>query len=355
MKKLNLAVIFGGQSGEHEVSVHSARQVIAALDKNEYNVIPIAITKQGIWLVGSKAQIYLKITKNAPYTTGGITKKISSKIITINEQDTGLTNYIEGENVKIDLVLPIGHGTDMEDGKLQGMLDLLKIPYVFSGVLASAIAMNKKKTKLIAKDAGLSVLPDIEIEKGEAYELDKIISHLNFPIVVKPLEMGSSVGITIAKNKQKLVNGVREAFKYDDKIMLEKFAKGRELTVSVIGTRNPSPLPVVEIIPKVSGWFDYEAKYMKGASDEICPAEISDSIRGKVQRDAVKIYKALDCRDLARADFIWDEENDIIYFLEINTIPGMTATSLAPQAAKAAGMNFTEFLDKLITTTSGRT
>jgi len=166
--------------------------------------------------------------------------------------------------------------------------------------------------------------------------------------VIKPIELGSSVGISIAKNAKELEDGIKLAFEYDKVVMLEKYIRGRELTVSVMGTTKLTALPVIEIIPKNSGWFDYEAKYVAGACQEICPAEIIDDIRNELQSQAIKIFKEIGCKDLARADFIWDNVNDNIYFLEINTIPGMTATSLAPQSAKEAGMEFSEFLNRLI-------
>jgi D-alanine-D-alanine ligase len=168
-------------------------------------------------------------------------------------------------------------------------------------------------------------------------------------MVIKPLELGSSVGISIPKNKEDLEKGIIEAFRYGTKVLIEKYIKGRELTVTIMGSSdNPLALPVIEIVPKISDWFDYKAKYEKGGSEEICPANIPEEIKEKVQKLAKKVYIAIGCKDLARADFIWDEKTDNLYFIDLNTIPGMTATSLAPQAAKAAGMKFSEFLDKLI-------
>ncbi len=269
-------------------------------------------------------------------------------MVTIPDNTRKLSSFSEGgtNGKKIDLVLPIVHGPYVEDGKLQGMLDMLGIPYVFSGTLTSALAMNKYKTKLIAKKAGLVIAKDIVVRKK--YKTEKIIKKLNLPVVVKPVELGSSVGINIAKTEEELRNAIDDALKYGDEVLLEQFIKGRELTVAVMGNKSPKALPVIEIIPKVSKFFDYKAKYETGGSEEVCPADISDEIRKKVQKYAVKIFKALNCRDLARIDFILSENDGRLYFLEINTIPGMTATSLAPQAAKVAGMEFSGFLDKII-------
>ncbi len=336
--KKQLAVIFGGQSGEHEVSLRSANQVMSALDKNKYEIIPIAITKSGHWLVGEEGQKYLDENLEGASREGGVGNGSSFED----------RNKFPEKFPPIDLVLPIIHGTFGEDGKLQGALEMLGLPYVFSGTLASALAMHKRKTKIIAKASGLKIAKDEVISRDKKYSAVSIIAKLNFPIVIKPTELGSSVGISLVTSKEKLISGIEEALKYGNEVLLEQFVKGRELTVAVIGDKAPKALPVIEIIPKVSGWFDYRAKYETGGSEEVCPAEISDDVKRKIQRYAVKIFKAVGCIDLARADFIWSADDDKLYFLEINTIPGMTATSLAPQAAAAYGMSFPVFLDKII-------
>jgi len=306
MSKLKICLLFGGWGGEREVSISSANSVDNALDKNKYEVMRY------------------------------------------DARDELVKFFSDALAKKFDIILPILHGPFGEDGKIQGMLDLLAVPYLFSGVLASALAMNKQKSKLIAQGAGLDIAPDLILQKGADYNVKNIISTLSLPIVVKPVELGSSVGMSIAKNIEELEAGIKKGFEHDKTLILEKFIKGRELTVAVMGNNPPKALPVVEIIPKVSDWFDYKAKYEVGGSDEICPAEIPDNIRDKAQELAIEVFKAIGCKDLARADFIWDEQNNKLYFLEINTIPGMTKTSLVPKAAKAAGMEFGEFLDKLI-------
>lgn len=307
MAKLKIALLSGGVSGEREVSLNTGKMIFNALDKEKYE----------IFRYDPKDQL----------------KKIFQDAI----------------DRKFDLVFPALHGPFGEDGKLQGMLDMIEMPYIFCGCLASALAMNKYKTKVISRDKGVDSAKDIVLAKNDRYDLDKLIPELNLPIVIKPIELGSSVGISIAKTKAEVEEGIKEAFGHDEEIMLEQFIKGRELTVAVIGDQyNPEALPVIEIIPKASEWFDYKAKYEPGASDEICPAEIPDKVRDEVQYLAKKTYSAVAAKDLARIDFIWDDKADKLYMLEINTIPGMTATSLAPQAAKAAGIEFPDFLDKLI-------
>lgn len=349
MRKINLAVIFGGQSAEHEISLKSAKEVIDSLNLEKYNIIPIAITKKGKWLIGNRGQEYMELNLPDTDKEGGISIEKSQSLAKIEESDNSL-NFFESDSFipEIDIVLPIGHGNFVEDGKLQGMLDMMGLLYIFSGTLASALAMNKQKTKLVAKRAGLKVAKEAVLKKNEKYNLEKIIAKINLPVVVKPTEAGSSVGISICQSKETLSLAIEKAFEYGQEVLLEQFIPGRELTVAVFGNKKPKAFPVVEIIPKISNFFSYDAKYKVGGSDEICPADIPEEIRKKVQKYAVKIFKALDCQDLARADFIWSKKDGRIYFLEINTIPGMTMASLVPKAAKAAGFNFSQFLDRLI-------
>lgn len=296
----------GGLSKEREVSLNTGNQIYKALDKNKYEVYKY-------------------------------------------DPKTDLKKFFQDAlEKKIDLVFPALHGPYGEDGRIQGLLDLTGAPYLFSGCLASALAMDKDKSKTIAENSGVGVIEGTKIKKDQSAEAEKFLEKNKNGAVVKPDQLGSSVGISIVKNKAELKQALELAFKLGEEVLLERFVKGRELTVTVMGNKNPEALPVIEIIPKNASWFDYKSKYLAGAADEICPAEIPDDIKEKVQDGAVKAFEAIGCRDLARADFIWDEETDKIYFLEINTIPGMTATSLVPKAAEAAGMPFKEFLDELI-------
>jgi len=305
IKKIKLAVIFGGPSGEHTISLRSAREVIEHLDKQKYAILPIKISRAGKW----------------------------NRSILQN---------------KIDLAMIVGHGTFMEDGCLQAILESYQITYLFSDVLASALAMNKFKTKIVAKNTGLNIAKGLLIKHGEKINYSKIIRHLKFPIVIKPNELGSSVGANITKNKGEFITGLKEAFRWGKQVLLEEFIAGRELTVAIMGRNKLSILPVVEIKPRISAWFDYKAKYRKDGSEEICPAQIPPNITRKIQSHAKKIFEAIGCRDLARADFIWNKKNNLLYFLEINTIPGMTKTSIAPCAARVAGFELKDFLDILI-------
>lgn len=300
-KKIRLALLRGGGSGEREISLLTGRKIAEALDKDKY-----------------------KVTEFDPRDD--------------------LDRFIkECRENKFDIVFPALHGPYGEDGRLQGLMDMIGVPYLFSGCLASALAMHKHKTKAVLEKAGIPVLPGEILNKKDPYDLDSLL----LPAVIKPVEMGSSVGISLAKTRDELTQGIETAFAYDHSVMVEKYSPGRELTVAVLGNEPPEALPVIEIIPKDSEWFNYEAKYQSDATEEICPADIPEEIKNKVQAHALAAFQALECQDLARADFIWSEDNEL-YCLEVNTIPGMTDASLVPKAAKAAGLNFSQFLDKLI-------
>lgn len=304
MYTLQIALIHGGISGEREVSLKTGEKIYEAL-KDEYTVV-----------------------RYDPQT----------------EMEEFLKDGMEGE---FDLVFPALHGPFGEDGKFQGLLEMLQLPYVFSDPLASALAMDKSRSKILVGGKGVPVAHDFVFSSDEK-EKEEGISKLGLPVVVKPSELGSSVGITIAEDQDQLRSGIEQALSYGDHALVEEYIQGRELTVTVWGNNPPQALPVIEIRPTQSQWFDYDAKYKQGGAEEICPAQIPEEIRDRIQDYALKAFKALGCRDLARVDFIWNEEEDRIYFLEVNTIPGMTDTSLVPQSAQANGVNFKEFLDKII-------
>ncbi len=339
MAKIRIALLSGGVSGERDISLKTGEKIYEALNKEKYEIFR-----------------YDPSLTPSPSPTPAASRERGDLRDFLND----------ALDKKFDLVFPALHGPFGEDGKLQGMLDMIGVPYLFSGCLASALAMDKKKSKIIAKEAGLNIAKDIVLEKSQDYDVNAIIKELSLPIFVKPLELGSSVGMSKANTEKELEEGIELAFKHDNRIILEEFIKGRELTVPIMGVSSPRPspsqerenlraLPVIEIIPKIADWFNKKAKYEVGGTDEICPAEIPDIISDEIQDLGVRIFKAIGCKDLARADFIWNTENNHrnggagkIYFLEINTIPGMTETSLVPQSAKVAGMEFGEFLDRLI-------
>lgn len=306
MQRIKIALLYGGTSNEREVSLRSGEAVFDALDKQKY-----------------------EISKYDP--------------------QTDMQEFIkDAYDKKFELVLPVLHGAIGEDGKLQGLLDIIGVKYVFSGCLAQALSMNKDKAKIIAKSAEIPVANSITIHKSDNYNLPKIKEKLGLPLIVKPVSSGSSVGISKVTSEGELVTAISTAFQYGDEVLIEQFIKGREFTVAVMGNRVPEAMPVVEILPQVSDFYDYRSKYEEGGSKHVCPAEISEELTEKIQDLAIKVFRAIGCADLARADFIMDEEENF-YFIEINTIPGMTSVSLVPDSARALQIDFTTFLDKLIT------
>ncbi|MEJ2164651.1 MAG: D-alanine--D-alanine ligase [Desulfobacterales bacterium] len=303
MGKLTVALLAGGISSEREVSLQSGEQVYEALDKNKYNII-----------------------------------KYDPKF--------DLARLMQDAS-KIDVALIILHGPYGEDGTVQGLLDLLKIPYQGSGVLGSALAMNKVVTKQLYERAGLPIPPYIVCDGDGPVDADECVARFGLPLVVKPAEGGSSVGMSIVKSAADLQRAIDQAREHDAVILVEAHIAGTELTGGVIGNENLEALPLIEIIPdKSHEFFDYEAKYTAGVSQEICPARISEELTQKAQNYAKIAHRALFCRGYSRTDMILQDGK--VYVLETNTIPGMTATSLLPKAAQVAGMSFSQVLDRLI-------
>lgn len=303
MAKIRLALIAGGTSDEREVSLRGAAGVEKALDPNKYSIVRY-------------------------------------------DPATDLAK-IANEAASIDVAFLLLHGVNGEDGTIQGFLDLLGIPYQGAGVLGSALAMDKNLAKIMYQLAGLPVAPWVMVEPGDLADTRRIVSEVGLPCVVKPVRQGSSIGMSIVREIDKLNAALRLALKHDSEVMVERYIKGRELTAGVLGNTDLQALPLVEIIPDAKyEFFDYEAKYQPGASREICPAEVSEAVRQKAQDYAVRAHRALQLRCYSRTDMILAD--DELYLLETNTIPGMTPTSLLPQAAAAAGYPFGALLDRLI-------
>jgi D-alanine-D-alanine ligase len=303
MKKLRLALIAGGKSSEREVSLKSGEQVYQALNKKKYDLRRF-----------DPAQDLERLVKEA---------------------------------ADLDAALIIMHGRGGEDGAMQGLLDLLDIPYQGSGVLASALAMNKELSKILYKMAGLKVAHALTFSREAPLGPPEIADRLGLPVVIKPVTEGSSIGMTIAQSLNDLAAGLDTAFRYDPRVLVEEYLEGTEVTGGVLGNDRLTALPLVEIVPGEGyAFFDYEAKYKPGATTEICPARLDPKLTLKAQECALTAHQALGCRGYSRTDMIIRDGQ--IYVLETNTIPGMTATSLFPQGAKAMGLEFPELLDTLI-------
>lgn len=296
---MKIAVLYGGTSAEREVSLSSGKGIINALKNNGHEVI-------GIDFHPSKIE----------------------EII----------------NLKVDLVFIGLHGRFGEDGRIQGLLEILNIPYVGSGVLGSALAMDKVKSKRIFEKEGIRVAKDVTLTKSN-FSKEKIdFSQFNFPVVVKPVREGSTIGLTIAYSKDELFEGIDLAFKHDDDIMLEEFIKGKEVTVAVLGNKS---LPVVEIVPKTK-FYDYEAKYSPGMSEHIVPARVDAEVTTLLQENALLAHQSLGCKTYSRTDFIVPFDGSEPVILEVNTLPGMTPTSLFPDAAREIGLSYDEMIEKLV-------
>jgi D-alanine-D-alanine ligase len=303
MKKLSIALLSGGISSERDVSIASGNQVYEVLDRDKYEVIRY-------------------------------------------DPKTDLPKLV-ADAASIDAALIILHGPYGEDGTVQGLLDLLDIPYQGSGVLGSAIGMNKLVSKQLYKNAGIPVAPDMTFKSIDMIETRAVIDQLGMPLVIKPVTSGSSIGLSIVKSEDALNDALEKAFAEDHEVLIESYIKGVELTGGVIGNEELQALPIVEIIPgKEFDFFDYTAKYTPGATEEICPARIDEATTQKAQSYAKMAHRALCCKGYSRTDMILADGE--LYVLETNTIPGMTPTSLLPQAAQAAGIDFSRLLDKLI-------
>ncbi len=303
-QKLHIALIAGGTSGEREVSLNGAAGVEKALNPGKF-------------------------------------------FIDRYDPATDLAR-LAADASELDFAFILLHGLNGEDGTMQGFLDLLGVPYQGSGVLGSAIAMDKHLAKELYKLNGLPVADWQIIGSGDEADIEELISRFDLPVVIKPVREGSSLGLTLAKNREQLIDGIDKAQRHGSRIMIEKYIRGRELTVAVLGNKEPQALPVIEIVPgEEFAFFDYDAKYKVGASEEICPAEISDELTALVKQYGVAAHKVLRLRGYSRTDMMFSG-NGSLYLLETNTIPGMTETSLLPQAAAVYGLAFPEFLEKLI-------
>ena len=301
--KLKVALLSGGISSEREISIKSGNQVYEVLDKAKYDV-----------------------TRYDPATDLG-------KLV--------------ADASAIDVAFIVLHGPYGEDGTVQGLLDLLHIPYQGSGVLGSALAMDKSSSKRLYIEAGLPVPPSKALMNGQTYDSEALADEPGFPLVVKPRYGGSSIGTSIIQTPEQLPEALERAFEYGPHVILEAYLEGTEITGGVLGNNDFQLLPIVEIIPESQyTFFDYEAKYKEGATREICPARINEELSHRAQTYAAAAHRALCCRGYSRTDMIIHD--DIIHVLETNTIPGMTPVSLFPLAAKAAGISFSELLDRLI-------
>ena len=318
MKK-NIALVAGGYSGEYVISVQSAVTIEKNLDSNKYAVYKIIVTREG-W------------THTAP----------DGQQYEVDKNDFSLT--IAGNKIKFDCVFIGIHGTPGEDGRLQGYFEMLDIPYTSCGMVTSALTFNKSYcNKVVAALNVVNVSKSVHIFNNQPYNTQDILQQLRLPIFVKPAEGGSSIGMSKVKTAEELQPAIDKAFKEDSQILIEEFVKGRELTIGVYRAGGQlHVLPITEVVSSKE-FFDYEAKYTPGVSNEITPAPVPAEITALVQQTASKLYNLLNCKGITRIDFIWEEANNRLFFLEANTMPGQSENSLIPQQVRAAGMTLTDF------------
>ncbi len=375
MKKIRVGVLFGGRSGEHEVSLLSAASVLKAIDKDKYDVVPIGITREGRWVTAAHAERLLKgeplhearqLRAGDPDMTPGAAVLAKGEAIVVPPvPGDALAPFEEGvphrrledRAINVDILFPVLHGTFGEDGTIQGLLELADIAYVGAGVLGSSAGMDKDVMKRLFRDAGLPIVKHVTVLRRE-WEQDPagtrrtIERALKYPVFVKPANLGSSVGISKAHGSDELGPALDEAAKYDRKIVIEegvggKKGKAREIECSVLGNDEPIASLPGEVVPGKE-FYDYAAKYLDEGSDLLIPAPLTQAQQKKVQQLAVGAFQAVDCSGLGRVDFLMDPATKKIYVNEINTMPGFTAISMYPKLWGASGVSYPELIDRLI-------
>jgi D-alanine-D-alanine ligase len=355
--RLRIGILFGGRSGEHEVSLISAASVISALDPEKYEAVPIGISKDGRWLAGTAAHKMLP-----PFAEGAHGKPALGEVLRTGESvmlsaDPNVAALVPVSNsradaLRVDVVFPVLHGTFGEDGAVQGLLDLAGLPYVGSGVLGSAVGMDKDVQKRLFLQAKLPVgdflaIPRAEWEKSRDKILREIRKKFRFPVFVKPATLGSSVGMTKAHDAKELAAAMEFAGEFAQKIMVERAIRGREIELSVLGNEDPKASIPGEIIPHRE-FYDYAAKYLEEGTRLLIPAKLSRAQVKRFQEYAVRAFRTLECLGMARVDFFLEHRTGKILLNEINTIPGFTSISMYPKLWEASGLPYRQLLDRLI-------
>jgi len=351
VSKMRIAVLMGGTSGERAISLSTGRQIMAALDPSKY--APVAVDTAALTSFPSSPEAGSVRTASAPMVEAKAAAPPATEPTQSHQEPAGLdlqrwTSDAE-RGTRPDVAFIALHGRGGEDGAIQGLLDLLGIPYTGSGVLASALAMDKAMTKRLLRADGIPVPDDLLVGAGDlgrdAVLTAKVQERLRYPVVVKPNREGSTLGCSIARTPGELAPAIADALRFDPDVLVEAYLAGTEITAGLLGNRDPDILPLVEIVAR-GGFYDYEAKYAPGGSEHIIPARISDSAAALAREYAARTHCLLGCRGMSRVDMI--VVGDQPYVLEINTIPGMTPTSLLPDAARAAGIGFSALLDRII-------
>ena len=348
MKKLSVCILFGGMSPEHAVSLRSAESVLNNIDKEKYNVFPVGITREGDWILFG-GRDYSMLPAGTWMTHPHNRRAAISPI-----RGQGLLCF-EGDCVvreRIDVVFPVLHGENGEDGAMQGLLKLAGIPYVGPHVSASAVAMDKTLTKLVADHAGVVQAAWALVRRGDLENhsqtiLDRLESRFPYPMFVKPAGTGSSVGVSKATDRASLAKALKDAAAFDEKVLVEEFIHGREVEVAVMGNDNPVASICGEI-DSGADFYDYDAKYITDTSTAYIPARIPEDVQEQVREAAVKVYSAIGCQGLSRVDFFVTFDDNRVVFNEINTLPGFTSISMYPKLFAASGIPYTRLIDELL-------
>jgi D-alanine-D-alanine ligase len=351
MNKLTVGIIFGGRSGEHEISLLSARSVIENINPDKYEIVEIGITHQGNWLVGKNVLESMEQNQTEHLTPACLIPEPGNHYLYTREAE-GDQTFLK-PFIKIDVFFPVLHGTLGEDGTIQGLFEMAEIAYVGAGVLGSATGMDKAVFKQIMRANQIPVVDDIVISRKEFQnQPDEIIKQCEklgpYPFFTKPANMGSSVGINKCTNRQQLIEGIKEAALYDRRILVEiGLNKPMEIEVSVLGNEFPKASIPGEIVPG-DEFYSYDDKYINGISSAVIPAELPEGMLDTIRNLAVKAYQAIDCAGLSRVDFMVNQEGNAIYLNEINTMPGFTKISMYPKLWSASGVSYKELIDRLI-------
>lgn len=348
--KIRVGVVFGGRSGEHEISLRSAESVINAIDRTRYDIIPIAITREGKWLASGESSMLLPsaVIEHADHRVA----------IYGDPTEHGLARFTSEDNSigrdRLDVIFPVLHGTYGEDGTIQGLFEMADIPYVGCGVLASSVGMDKVFMKRLFREAGLPVVEFTHFLRTE-WESDRgaveshVIDAIGFPCFVKPANLGSSVGISKAVDMATLRAAIELAARYDRKVVVERGVDAREIEVSVLGNDDPVASLPGEIVPQSAEFYDYQAKYINdNGARLVIPAELGDDLTREIREMAVRVFKAVDGSGLGRVDFFLERGTERLIVNEINTMPGFTSISMYPKLWEATGIGYSELIDRLI-------
>ncbi len=361
-RKIRVGVVFGGRSGEHEVSLMSASSIINAIDKDRYEVVPIGITRSGKWLLSGDPLKALKsgIEEATGTPLAFLTDPDRPALVRLSEEGTALPAPVEGGKVApagapletVDVVFPVLHGTYGEDGTVQGLLELANLPYVGAGVLASSVGMDKAMAKAVWRERGLPIVDYlVYLRRDWEQRPDAVVREIEvkfgYPVFIKPANLGSSVGISKAHDQEELRKAMALAARYDRRILAEKAVDAREIECSVLGNDDPVASVPGEVVP-CNEFYDYNAKYIDDRSELKIPAELPPGVAAEVRRLAVEAFKAIDGAGMARADFFLERGTNKLYINEVNTIPGFTKISMYPKLWEASGLSYTDLINRLI-------